>query len=426
MARYLLETYGCTANRGEGLRIERALRERGHRPVDTPALADVAILNTCTVTETTEDHMVRRAQELEDAVSDLIVTGCMALAQPDRLETAGVNARVLGWDEVPDAVLNGECPTTVADGEVLLDGRVGILPIARGCASNCSYCITKHATGYIESPPIEDNVERARQLIDAGAVELRITGQDTGVYGWDQGERWLPELLERICTIEGDFRVRLGMANPKGIHLVCDELVEVFARHEKLYNFIHAPVQSGSDSVLADMRRQHRVADFVEVVETFDDALEGWTLATDFIVGFPTETDADFQQSLDLLERVRPERINITRFSKRPGTDAAELDGLGGTIKKERSKAMTTAKHTVLDAVHERLVGSTRSVFAIEKGTGSSLKCRDDAYHLIVLPEPEGVTLGDRVTIEVTEAQGTYCLARPVSEPSATTPVAGD
>ncbi|MFP4590115.1 MAG: tRNA (N(6)-L-threonylcarbamoyladenosine(37)-C(2))-methylthiotransferase [Halobacteriales archaeon] len=416
MARYLLETYGCTANRGEGLRIERRLRERGHRPVDDPAEADVAILNTCTVTETTEDRMVRRARELESAVADLVVTGCLALAQPDRLADAGVDARIVGWDEVPDAVLNGECPT---DGtEALLEGAVGILPIARGCASNCSYCITKRATGRIESPPIEANVERARELLEAGAVELRVTGQDTGVYGWDRGGRWLPTLLERICELPGDFRVRLGMANPKGLYLVRDELVEVFATHDELYNFVHAPVQSGSDEVLRAMRRQHTVEEFRAVVDTFDARLESWTLATDLIVGFPTETEADFAASLDLLRTVRPERINITRFSKRPGTDAAAMAGLGGTVKKERSRAMTDLKHAILAEVHADLVGRERPVLAVEPGRGDSLRCRDDAYHLIVLPNAVGVAVGDRLRVRVTDAEATYALAEPVASPA--------
>ncbi len=417
MARYLLETYGCTANRGEGLRIERALRDRGHRPVDDPQQADVAILNTCTVTETTEDNMVRRARELDSAVADLIVTGCLALAQPDRLTEAGIDARVVGWDEVPDAVLNGECPTPETPGDdVLMEGKIGILPIARGCTSDCSYCITKEATGYIESPPIEENVERARRLVEAGAVELRITGQDTGVYGFDRGEQWLPALLQRISDLPGEFRIRLGMANPKGLYLIRDELVEVFAANDELYNFIHAPVQSGSDAVLADMRRQHRVEEFIEVVETFDAALDEWTLSTDFIVGYPTETAEDFEASLELMERVRPERVNITRFSKRPGTDAAALHGLGGSIKKERSKEMTARKHEMLDAVHEALVGTVRSVLVVEPGTGESVKCRDDAYHLIVVPEAPALTPGDRLEVAITDAESTYAIARPVEE----------
>ncbi|MFB6295521.1 MAG: radical SAM protein, partial [Halobacteriales archaeon] len=219
MARYHIETYGCTSNRGESRAIERRLRDAGHHRVETADDADVAILNTCTVVETTEDRMLRRARELDAATADLIVTGCMALAQGEAFEDAGVGARVCHWDEVPQAVGNGECPTATPDAEPVLDGVIGILPIARGCMSDCSYCITKHATGKIDSPPVEENVEKARALVHAGAREIRITGQDTGVYGWDDGERTLHVLLDRVCTeIDGEFRVRVGMANPKGVH----------------------------------------------------------------------------------------------------------------------------------------------------------------------------------------------------------------
>ena len=271
--------------------------------------------------------MLSRARELEPLVSDLIITGCLALAQPDLIHESGINARVCGWDEVPLAVGNGECPTTTKDTLPILDGVIGILPIARGCMSDCSYCITKKATGKIESPSIEENVSKARNLIKAGAKEIRVTGQDTGVYGWDLGKRVLDQLLDEICELPGDFRVRLGMANPKGIHGICESLANVFSKHEKLYDFIHAPVQSGSNSVLGHMRRQHQVNEFRDTVSTFNRHIDHWTLATDFIVGFPTETTEDHQQSLNLMREVQPERINITRFSKRPGTDAAKLKG---------------------------------------------------------------------------------------------------
>jgi len=418
MARYHIETYGCTSNRGESRRIERRLRDAGHHAVDGPESADVAILNTCTVVEKTERNMLRRAAELNAETADLIVTGCMALAQGDEFQSADIDAQVLHWDDVPQAITNGECPTTTPDAEPVLDGEIGILPIARGCMSDCSYCITKHATGRIESPPVEENVRKARALVHAGASELRITGQDTGVYGWDrnQGESLLPELLERICAIEGDFRVRVGMANPKGVHGVRERLARTFAEHDELYNFLHAPVQSGSDDVLAEMRRQHEVSEFVEVVETFDEHLDEWTLATDFIVGFPTESDRAFEQSMALLREVRPERINVTRFSKRPDTDAAEMDGLGGTIKKERSKAMSELKGEVVGAAYEDLVGTEREVLVVEDGTADSVKCRDDAYHQIVIQGAgeRGIEPGDRLTVRVTGQNTVYALADPV------------
>ena len=415
MARYYLDTYGCTSNRGESRQIEAALRDAGHRRVGRANDADVAILNTCTVIETTEDRMLRRASELRDATADLIVTGCMALAQGEAFD--GLDAQVLHWDEVPSAVTNGECPTVTPDIEPVLDGVIGILPIARGCMSDCSYCITKHATGKIQSPTIEENVERARALIDAGAAEIRITGQDTGVYGWDTGDRVLHELLDRICAIHGDFRVRVGMANPKGVHGIREELAEVFAARDELYNFLHIPVQSGSNDVLGDMRRQHQVREFYEVVDTFDAHLEEWTLSTDVIVGFPTETDADHAASVELLQDVRPTKINVTRFSKRPGTDAAEMKGLNGAIKKDRSRELSAIKREIVAEAYGDLVGTRRDVLVVEPGTGASLKCRDDAYHQIIIPDGQtaGIEPGDFLTVDVTDSEPMYAFATPVA-----------
>ena len=415
MARYHIETYGCTSNRGEAREIERALREGGHRPAPDPGAADVAILNTCTVLEKTERNMLSRARELDaETPADLVVTGCMALAQGEAFEEAGVDAELLHWDDVPGYVLNGECPTVTGDTDPVLDGVVGILPIARGCMSDCSYCITKQATGRIDSPTVEENVEKARALVHAGAKEVRITGQDTGVYGWDtnQGESLLPELLDRICDIDGEFRVRVGMANPAGVHGVREELAEVFADNEKLYNFLHAPVQSGSDDVLGEMRRQHAVREYVEVVETFDEHLEYWTLSTDFIVGFPTETDRDHEQSLALLRETRPEKINVTRFSKRPGTDAADMKGLGGQTKKDRSSEMVEVKMDVVGAAHEGMVGRESEVLVVEDGTDDSMVGYDSAYRQVAVPgaESAGVELGDVVTVKITGHNTVYAL----------------
>ena len=415
MARYHIETYGCTSNRGESRQIERRLRDAGHHRVEGPEEADVAILNTCTVVEKTERNMLRRAEELGEETADLIVTGCMALAQGEEFREAGVDAHVLHWDEVPTAVTNGECPTTTPDADPVLDGVIGILPIARGCMSDCSYCITKKATGKIDSPPVEENVEKARALVHAGAKEIRITGQDTGVYGWDEGERRLHELLDRICDIEGDFRVRVGMANPKGVHGIREELAAVFAENEKLYNFIHAPVQSGSDDVLGDMRRQHQVEEYVEIVETFDEYLDYWTLSTDFIVGFPTETDRDHAQSTALLRETRPEKINVTRFSKRPGTDAAEMKGLGGQVKKDRSKEMSDLKMEVVGEAYESMVGEEHEVLVVEEGTGDSVKCYDEAYRQVIIQNASdhGIEPGDFADVEITGHSTVYAFGEP-------------
>ncbi len=416
MASYHLETYGCTSNQGESKIIEQLLRDAGHHKVTNPEVADVAILNTCTVIEKTEQTMLNRARELELLVSDLIITGCLALAQPNLISESGINARVCGWDEVPLAVGNGECPTPTKDSLPILDGVIGILPIARGCMSDCSYCITKKATGKINSPSLEENVSKAQKLIKAGAKEIRVTGQDTGVYGWDLGKRILDQLLDEICELPGDFRIRLGMANPKGIHGICESLATVFSKHEKIYDFIHTPVQSGSNNVLGQMRRQHQVNEFKDIVSIFNQHLDHWTLATDFIVGFPTETAEDHYQSLNLIREVRPEKINITRFSKRPGTDAAQLKGLGGTLKKQRSSEMTQLKLKITSQAYRDMIGTTHYLLAVEPGLNGSMKCRDEAYRQVIIKNHEnyGISPGDFVNSRIVSSEHVYAFAEPV------------
>jgi tRNA A37 methylthiotransferase MiaB len=166
------------------------------------------------------------------------------------------------------------------------------------------------------------------------------------------------------------------------------------------------------------MRRQHQVSEFREVVDTFDDALDEWTLSTDFIVGFPTETDQDFQQSLDLLEDVRPEKINVTRFSKRPGTDAAEMKGLGGQTKKDRSSAMVERKMEVVGAAYESMVGTRRTVLLVEDGTDDSLVGYDRAYRQVAIPgaQTQGAELGDVVDVEITGQNTVYALGQLLEE----------
>jgi tRNA A37 methylthiotransferase MiaB len=164
------------------------------------------------------------------------------------------------------------------------------------------------------------------------------------------------------------------------------------------------------------MRRQHQVSEFREVVETFDDHLDYWTLSTDVIAGFPTETDADHEQSMALLREVRPEKINVTRFSKRPNTDAAQMRGLGGQTKKDRSSALTDLKMEIMGEAYEAMVGEKRDVLVVREGTEDSVKCRDRAYRQIVVPDADeyGLEPGDFATVEVTGHNTVYAVGEPV------------
>jgi tRNA A37 methylthiotransferase MiaB len=164
------------------------------------------------------------------------------------------------------------------------------------------------------------------------------------------------------------------------------------------------------------MRRQHQVSEYLEVVETFDETLPTWTLSTDFVVGFPTETEHDHEQSMALLRETRPEKVNVTRFSKRPGTDAAEMNGLGGTVKKERSSAMSDLKREIVGAAYESMVGDRREVLVVQEGTGDSVKCRDQAYRQLIVQHAGeyGIEPGEFLTVDVVGQNTMYAFGEPV------------
>ena len=255
----------------------------------------------------------------------------MALAQGEEFATADVDAQVLHWDEVPEAVTNGECPTTTPDAEPILDGRHRHPPHRPRLHEQLLVLHHEARDGRVESPPVEENVEKARALVHAGAKEIRVTGQDTGVYGWDTGERKLPELLERICTeIEGDFRVRVGMANPGGVHGIREELAEVFAEHEKSTTSFTRPSSRGATTFSARCAVNTASSSTSRSSRrSTSDSTTGRSRRTSSSASPPRRT-ATTPSRWPSSARRAPEKVNVTRFSKPPGTDAADMKGLGG------------------------------------------------------------------------------------------------
>jgi len=219
------------------------------------------------------------------------------------------------------------------------DPKVVPVVISRGCLGKCSYCITRFARGSLESFSIESVVSAVRAAVENGAEEIQLTSQDNGVYGFDIGTD-LTELLGKVVEVDGDFQVRVGMMNPSGALKILPKLLEVY-RSEKIKRFLHVPVQSGSDKVLKEMKRDYCVADFEKIVKEFRTNFPGISISTDIIVGYPTETEKDFEKSVELLKRVKPEVLNITRYSPRPGTESTGLKNLDTSVAKERSRILT-------------------------------------------------------------------------------------
>ena len=405
--KYYVESYGCTMNFGEGRKLSEDMASIGYFEAETPDEADIVILNTCTVVETTEKRMISRISELKKAGKEVIVTGCMAKAQPQRIEI-----RLPGSIIMPPREYHSFAKTVAAKygiaGPPIVKGYgpSAILPIAQGCLGNCSYCITRIARGKLMSYPEDEILEEFRKIVASGTREILLTAQDTACYGFDTGTD-LADLLGRMLETEGDYRIRIGMMNPNHLKRISDRLVETM-KDERVYRFLHIPVQSGSDAVLRSMRRGYTSADFMSLVESIRAGCPDMSIATDVITGYPGETDEDHELTKALIRSLRADTLNITRFSVRPGTDAMRMEPVHGRIAKERSTELTELKNQVEYDVNSGMVGKTYRALATEKKDGTIM--RTSSYRPVVVPDD--VPLGDMRDVTVTECKPTYLIGK--------------
>ena len=384
-----VEAYGCTQNLGEARLMSELLLREGHDVLAAESDADAHLLVTCTVIETTQRAMVKRMRALAATGKPLVVAGCMASAQRMLVKEVVPDAHLVPprrWKEVA-ALFEADtaCAERARDVETASFGyRDAIVPIAQGCVGRCTYCITRFARGRVSSYPLEELVAQVRAHVERGVKEIKLTGQDTAAWGVDGGSG-LPDLLAAITAIPGEFRVRVGMADPLAVLPILDGLIEAY-RSEKVFKFLHVPVQSGDDVTLERMKRDYTVAEFQEIVRTFRRAFPELTLSTDVIVGFPGEMERTVDATVDLLERARPDIVNVTRFSPRPGTPAGSWKAPVGWRVKEWSRRVTAVKARIGREINGAYMGRAVRVLTTEAGKPGTTLARTDNYKQVVLP----------------------------------------
>lgn len=396
-----IETYGCTANQADSSGIREAVIAAGHIVTDNTAEADTVIINTCAVTAHTSRSMLKALQRHEG--KRVIVAGCMAATLPDML-SGYERTSATGVAPVLDILGlhgSGGIPLTMS-------GRTAVINIAEGCRGQCSYCIVRQARGELHSRHAGEIVEAARRAIAGGATEIFLTAQDTGAYGLDIGTR-LPHLMEAVACIRGDFKVRVGMMNPFSISDIVPELIAVL-RHPRIYRFAHIPVQSGSDRILRLMNRPYSAAGYSNLISCIREGVPGIVFSTDYIVGFPTESNEDFRLTMEDLRRNRPLKVNITRFSPRPGTPAYGMPDTLERLKKQRSRELTALHHEITSAHMRSSIGQRACVLVTEKGKPGSVVARDGSYNMVVIKED--LPLGETVVVEIAGSSTTYMIGR--------------
>ncbi|CDF31323.1 tRNA N6-threonylcarbamoyladenosine 2-methylthiotransferase [Methanoculleus sp. CAG:1088] len=407
--RYFVESYGCTMNYGEGEELAERMDALGHIRVLSADEADIVILNTCTVVDTTEKRMIKRMNELKAAGKQVIVTGCMAKVQAGRVMVRLPGSLIIppeDYDGFSDAVskMYG-CGTPIVQKHSPV---TAIIPIAQGCRGNCTYCITRFARGTLRSYSPEEIKERFDRFIDSGVKEVLITAQDTGCYGRDIGTD-LGDLIRKLLEKDGEYRIRIGMMNPNSLRPVLNSVLDVF-EDERIYRFLHIPVQSGSDHVLDMMSRHYTSEDFFSLIDAIRERYPDMSIATDLISGFPGESNEDHEESVALIRRLRADTVNITRFSPRPGTEAFGMPQINGRISKERSTELTEVKNATENDVNTNMIGRTYRALVSETSADGSVIARTGNYRPVVIKED--IPLGTFIDATVTDCRPTYLLGK--------------
>ena len=397
------------------------LVEVGHTIVESPEETDVNLILTCTVKTPTENKIIKEIKRLYKTGKPLVVAGCMPKAQRDLVYSVAPNASMLGPDDllrVVEAVecsLNGlrveEISGEPFDRTCLPRARssslIHIAPISSGCLGNCSYCIVKKARGHLYSFPLEGLMKDAKTALEQGCREVWVTAEDTAAYRWD-GNR-LPELLNSLSELEGDFFIRVGMMTPNQAWEIIDDLIEAY-RSPKVFKFLHVPVQAGNDEVLSAMRRKYNVDDFRRLIAEFREKIPEVALSTDVICGFPGETEDQFMETVSLMEEIQPDVLNISRFWSRPGTDAATMPGqLHGRETKERSRVMSRVFKEISLEQNQRWIGWSGEVLVNEHGRDGSVMGRNPSYKPVVIKKE--IELGSLVHVKIVDAKTSYLLA---------------
>ena len=425
-----IKTWGCQMNVYDSSRMADILRPLGYAQVDEPDDADMMILNTCHIREKATDKVfseigrLKKHKDKKEAQGGkmlMAVAGCVAQAEGDFiLQRAPVIDMVFGpqtYHELPEMVLkangnervvNTEFPT-ISKFDTLPEeqsqGAAAFLSIQEGCDKFCTFCVVPYTRGAEFSRPVDKIVEEAKRLVDQGAREITLLGQNVNAYHGENtdGEIWgLGRLIEAVAQVNGVKQIRYTTSHPRDVD---DELIAAHRDVEKLAPFLHLPVQSGSDKILKAMNRKHTGDRYREIVADLRKARPDLVFSSDFIVGFPGESDQDHEDTMQLVRDVVFASAYSFKYSPRPGTPAANMTNLvREDVKSARLQELQDLISEQYFDFNKASVGKTMPVLFERKGKKEGqLQGRTPFYQAINVPANDRL-LGEFVDVKVTSA----------------------
>ena len=372
-------TYGCQMNVNESAKIKKILENLGYELTDYIEETDIAFLNTCTVREGAATQIYGKLGEIkrvrEERGTKIVVTGCFAQEQGRELiKKFNYIDIVMGNQNIgriPEAIEEIENRSTkhvvMTDYEDELPPRIDAdfeskktasIAITYGCNNFCTYCIVPYVRGRERSVPMAELIEEARELVRKGYKEIILLGQNVNSYGKGLSENeTFANLLQNICDIEGDFIIRFVSPHPRDF---TDDVIDVIARNPKIARSLHLPLQSGSTRVLKLMNRGYSKEQYIALAEKIKERIPGVSLTADIIVGFPQETEEDFMDTLDVVEKVGFETSFMFMYSIRKGTKAAVMEGqIDDEVKKDRLHRLMSLQNSISKKLSMEYEGKT-------------------------------------------------------------------
>ena len=408
--RFLIHTYGCQMNVRDSEAVEALLIEAGHEKVATEAEAELVIVNSCTVRQKAEEKAIGKAGNL---IADGKIVGMMGCAVKrlgdglfKKLPKLAFAVAPGNFDLIPEFVKSGRLQSAAFDSNRIpsgLDAHVvtgfqAFVTVMTGCDNCCSYCIVPKVRGHEYSRPADEIVREVECLAARGVKEVTLLGQSVLRY------KGFPQLLRRLQEVGGLERIRFTSAHPKGC---TDELVAVYRDCPKVCCHLHLPVQSGSDRVLAEMGRRYTREEYLAAVAKLRAFDPEFSVTTDVIVGYPGETEEDFEATRTLMDEAGFDNAFIFKYSPRPGTRSAALpDDVTMEEKERRDQVLLADQERRGQARNDRLVGTVREVMAEgpSKRNAARWAGRDGGNRIVVWDADGSDCVGDLVKFRITEA----------------------
>jgi tRNA-2-methylthio-N6-dimethylallyladenosine synthase len=442
-----IKTFGCQMNEYDSDKMADVLRTaEGLTPTADPAEADVILLNTCSVREKAQEKVfsdLGRINELKQARPGLIigVGGCVASQEGAAIVKRAPYVDVVFGPQtlhrLPQLIAarraSGKSQVDISFPEIekfdhlppaRVDGVTAFVSIMEGCSKYCSFCVVPYTRGEEISRPLEDVLTEVAELATQGVKEVTLLGQNVNAWrapvDGESGDADFALLLEYVAEIPGIERIRYTTSHPREF---TPRLIEAHARISKLVNHVHLPVQSGSDRVLAAMKRGYTALEYKSIVRRLREARPDICISSDFIVGFPGETEADFAATLQLLEDVGFDASYSFVYSRRPGTPAADLaDETPQTVKLERLQQLQQKNDAQAQAISRAMVGTRQRVLVdgIARRNAAELAARTDNNRVVNFAGPREL-IGTFTDITITAALAHTLRGEPVTEDCATT-----